>query len=93
MKFYKLIIVAVVIMGCARSVRKEAEGVAIVTELPSDKKCITVGEVEVKDMLESSAQNELKNSVEQLGGNFLIITNTKYTTSFVIHKAEGFNCK
>ena len=80
--------------ACAHkiNVNEAQEKVMIVKELPTDKKCVSAGVIEVKDILESSAIEELKNMAHGLNGNYIIIKETNYKTTFVIHKAETFKC-
>jgi len=83
-----------ILSACAHkiNVNEAQEKVMIVKELPSDKKCVSAGIIEVKDILESSAIEELKNMAHGLNGNYIIIKETNYKTTFVIHKAETFKC-
>ena len=83
-----------VIYSCTQHIKLNTakDGVQIVKKLPKDLECTIIGNVEVKDILESSAIEELKNSVEGLNGNYLIITKTTYKSTFVIHKARGYKC-
>lgn len=74
-------------------INEEQDSIKIVSELPSELTCKEVGQAEVKDILESSAIEELKTSIREMNGNFLIITETQYKGPFVIHKAKGFFCK
>ena len=53
---------------------------------------VRAGIIEVKDILESSAIEELKNMAHGLDGNYVVIKETNYKTTFVIHKAEAFKC-
>ena len=82
------------VSACAHkiNVNEAQEKVMIVKELPTDKKCVSAGIIEVKDILESSAIEELKNMAHGLDGNYLIIKETNYKTTFVMHKAEAFKC-
>ncbi len=95
--FLNLIIIMnlLILSSCASKVKisEAQEKVSIVKELPADKKCTSAGTIEVKDMLESSALEELKNMAYSMEGNFVIIKETQYKTTFVIHKAEAFKCK
>ncbi|OFZ47181.1 MAG: hypothetical protein A2381_14400 [Bdellovibrionales bacterium RIFOXYB1_FULL_37_110] len=74
------------------NVNEAQEKVMIVKELPTEKKCVSAGIIEVKDILESSAIEELKNMAHGLDGNYVVIKETNYKTTFVIHKAEAFKC-
>ncbi|MCK5072542.1 MAG: hypothetical protein KAQ98_03890 [Bacteriovoracaceae bacterium] len=94
--FLSVLLLTIFVSSCASkpvNILEQQEGIQIVEELPSNLKCKNVGEVEVKDILESSAREELKTSVRELGGNHLIIVKTLYRGSFVIHTAQGFNCE
>ncbi len=80
-----VVMIAVALCGCAKSIKPEAEPILIVAHDPQGK-CTAMGDVEghqgnwltgffTSDAdLEVGAQNDLKNRASQKGGNVILVT-------------------
>ncbi|MEI8346180.1 MAG: DUF4156 domain-containing protein [Pseudomonadota bacterium] len=77
--------------SCTTPISSEGEKIQIVKKLPSAD-CKPVGQVESKNMLESSALNELINNAGELGGNTMIRSEAQHSGSFSIFRGDVYVC-
>jgi hypothetical protein len=91
MKYLILLSFFMAIVSCTTPLSKGGKELQVVDKIPTDK-CKQVGQVESKNMMESSARNELINNAAELGGNTLVIYDVKTSGSYAIYRGDVYQC-